>query len=143
MYLQDIKNKYLGTFIPLIQKQLYKYLERNRIDSNSFSEGDINTQNTENLDLYMKNTYRSDMTRRNVVWENLTKLVNELSKTSDSGNIIKIIDRINNNIHNTGDLILTKLDNGSELLKALDICHSSKVLPLFYIDKPLRKIKTK
>lgn len=118
-----LRRKYLEAFRPIVQDQLKKYLSRGRIDARSFKENDINTANYQKLDRMMRATYRSDMTRRNINWENLTKNLAGLQEVSDSKRIMYFIDRINNTIHNTQEPMLIKFDNGSELIQALGDAH--------------------
>ena len=118
-----LKKKYLDSFLPIVRAQLQKYLERGRVDSQSFKEKDLQTANYENLDQMMRMTYRSDMKRRNTNWENLTTNLSGLQHTSELKQVMFFIDRINNTIHNTQEAMLVKFPNGQELIQALGDAH--------------------
>ena len=71
----------------------------------------------------MQQTYRSDMKRRNDRWDEVTGYLAKLCKAVDINDLIHLIDRINNCVHNTGELMLSKFKNGNELLKAYNFIH--------------------
>jgi hypothetical protein len=118
-----IRNIYLKSFVPVIQSQLKKYLNRERIDRNAFTMADIATDNYETLDRMMKKTYRSDMKRRNDRWEYLTSALSGLQKTKESKQVMYFIDRINNAMHNAQESIMVKFPNGDDLITALSDSH--------------------
>jgi len=125
--LNDIKDIYLGAFKQVIINQLIKYYDRRRLDSDSYTLNDLKTSTSyATLDTYMNATYRSDMKRRNTVWNNLTSYLAELEKAGSIDLIIFYIDRINNVCHNTGTSILDKFDNYRSLISAFDECHNAK-----------------
>ena len=128
-FLKSRVKKYLDTFRPLIFNQLKKYQNRGRIDPTFFLPKFSNTLHFSTMLEAMKKTYRSDMTRRNIVWENLVKYLNELEEMNITsqmiGTILFLFDRIHNCVHNTNTSIFDKFVNGRELLSALDFCFSS------------------
>ena len=123
-YLNLLQQKYLKTLHPLIIDQLKKYLARGRTD-NIYTSEDLIDASAIKLHKFMCSTYRSDMHRRNVVWERFTENYAKLVGADDSKTILYCLDRLNNDIHNTDDLILTKLDNGLELERALNTAHNA------------------
>jgi hypothetical protein len=122
--LSELKDYYLIAFKPLIINQLYKYWTRERLDIGSYNEGDLTEDKSfAILKTYMESTYRSDMKRRNVVWNKLVEHLSKLEVTNNSNDIVYLIDRINNVVHNTGTSILDKFENYSVVLKAFKDCH--------------------
>jgi len=123
--LNRIKSHYLAEFIPLFQKQLKKYSERNRVDK-TFNSGKINSNDLQELLALMKATYRSDMSRRNERWEKIIEHLIALNTTQDIPSMISTIDRINNLTHNTETQVLDKLANSHSILKAFNEAHKAK-----------------
>jgi hypothetical protein len=119
-----IKKKYLDVFLPVVQSQLKKYLSRGRLDPSAFQMDDIKTRDYLKLDEFMKKTYRSDMKRRNINWEELTSNLAKLQRTNNLRDMMFHLDRINNTIHNTAESMLTKFSNSSELIQALKDSHN-------------------
>jgi hypothetical protein len=120
--LSRIKENYLATFGPLLRDQILKYIGRKRTDT-GLMEAPSPTD-YKGLQDVMQKTYRSDMKRRNDVWNNLAEWVVALSHAESKKAIIFALDRVNNCIHNTGENILTKV--GSGLLEALNFCAECK-----------------
>ena len=140
-WLRDIKQKYLSVIGGLVQQQLVKYHSRRRIDPGAYTPDILPTAGAPDLDTYMKATYRSDMRRRNKVWESLTTNLSHLYRATDIKQTIFYIDRLNNDIHNTGELVITKLHNGEALLDALETAHSAEPRQLRALaDRDLRKL---
>jgi len=129
-FLLHLKQKYLTVFTNMVVEQIKKYIIRGRIEPEYKKEMD-NVSDLTLLDYIMKKTFRSDMIRRNIEWEKLTENLILLRDAKNIDKIIFYIDRINNCIHNTHEQILTKLENGYELLKAFDIVHKSKRPEMF------------
>lgn len=135
-FLKYIINIYLDQFGNLIIAQLEKYLQRKRHDTDSSGKPVFDIEKIkkmsgyekyENLDKAMKSTYRSDMTRRNDRWNMLTDYLRQLAQTHVSiPDAIFIIDRINNTVHNTHELMLTKFKNGYALKQAFDEVHAMR-----------------
>lgn len=129
-YLRDLAEKYVDVFGNLIQKQIEKYINRGRTDPGASLAGVTKlsmARRAPKLADLMKKTYRSDMSRRNDRWNDLADYVVKLSKTSDVKQIIYLIDRINNTVHNTKTQILDKLPNAYELLNAFNLTHEAGV----------------
>ena len=142
-FIDYIKPKYLIVFLELIENQLRKYAARKRHDpSFSLDEMDKFRGNAAKYDELMKQTYRSDMKRRNDVWNLITEYTKELAQSSDKKSIFFYIDRLNNCIHNTQENILVKLPNGHKLLEAFDNIHGFQSIQKFtqYIPKDFREL---
>ena len=128
-YLQELQHLYLDVFSKLLIEQLAKYQRRGRLDTiNGRLAYDVKElENAPNqfdaIKQMMAKTYRSDMTRRNVVWNNIAEYVEALSRQTKPDKITYYIDRINNSIHNTENLVLEKFPNGHELIQAFNVAH--------------------
>lgn len=130
-----LKERYLIIFDNLLYTQIAKYINRKRHDS-EVSTKELNraketSDNKLKFELYnslMNKTYRSDMKRRNDVWNLITKYCLELSNSSSVKSIFFYIDRLNNCVHNTKEIILVKFPNGHALLGAFDKIHNIKSL---------------
>lgn len=123
--LNEIKNKYLAVFKDVLTEQLKKYSNQNRTDID-FDQNLINpNMDFRTIHSLMSKTYRSDMSRRNINWESLAEYCMNLNGTDVFDKICFYIDRINNSVHNSGELFFDKLDNANELLKAFDTVHLS------------------
>lgn len=121
-----IRSVWLNAFKPIIINQLKKYYQRGRLDLGSYSDSDLTLETPYSLlNTYMNSTYRSDMIRRNDVWNQLTEYLSQLKATQKTGTIIELIDRVNNVTHNAGTTILSKFSNCQMLIQALDNCHKS------------------
>jgi hypothetical protein len=73
----------------------------------------------------MRQTYRSDMKRRNDVWNNITEHLKGLAARSPR-DIIFRIDRLNNAIHNTNELLFSKFKNAGELMDAFEAINDAR-----------------
>jgi hypothetical protein len=128
-YLREIRETYLNVFTELLTRQIEKYVGRGRFDK-SFDVRQLRAapleQKFELIKDMMKRTYRSDMVRRNDVWIDIALHLQNLSKHEDAKNICYYIDRINNSVHNTAELVLDKLPNARGLLQAFDTAHNSR-----------------
>jgi hypothetical protein len=123
--LNEIKNKYLVVFKDVLIQQLKKYSKQNRTDID-FDQKSINpNMDFRTIHSLMSKTYRSDMSRRNINWEMLAEYCMNLSGTGVFDKICFYIDRINNSVHNSGELFFDKLENANDLLKAFDTVHLS------------------
>jgi len=140
--LRETKKLYLNNFRNIILSQLEKYQTRGRVDKswdgviikdNSYTYGD--------MDKLMKATYRSDMVRRNDSWNQLTEYLSKLENSIRLQDIIFNVDRINNCIHNTQENILSKFDNGYELINAFEFAHKASTEELkTKVSKDLRNL---
>jgi len=129
--LEYLKSKYLKVFSRLCIEQLEKYIDRGRINyENNKPIFDIKnikkTGDFKLIDFAMNHTYRSDMERRNTRWNQLTKNLYGLSKSNSIEEIMYFIDMINNCVHNTYEIILSKLSNARELLRAFEMASEAK-----------------
>lgn len=134
-YLKELRDIYLQAFTELLTKQIEKYVSRGRIDMVQGKPAfDIATvraapfqQRPMMLRKMMAQTYRSDMTRRNDVWDMIAEYLQGLSHAENAKQITWYIDRINNSVHNTGTAVLDKFKGGMDLLRAFDTVHRAKV----------------
>jgi hypothetical protein len=124
-YIKEIQNIYLTQFKGLIINQIKKYIGRRRIDTDFPVDIKLDNESLEMLDKLMKKSFRSDMQRRNNVWNQLTEFLAKLDKAKDIKDILFFIDRVNNCVHNTKEITLIKFINGYELLDAFDFAHKS------------------
>lgn len=124
--ISEIKDKYISSFENLILNQLNKYLSRGRVDEDFPSKLQNGISLSEMMNL-MKKTFRSDMIRRNERWEMITEYTLKLTNANEKNEIIKIIDRLNNLLHNAETQVIEKLPNGNALINALDFSHKSTV----------------
>ena len=119
-YMGRYKKLYINMFKKLISDQLKKYVSRGRVDSD-FDKNKVES-NLDGKTLWhqMEKTFRSDMKRRNNVWNDAAKYLYELENAKSYENIIKAINGLNSQVHNTQTLMLGKLDNGHDLMRAYD-----------------------
>jgi hypothetical protein len=122
-YLREIKDNYLRTFGNMLAEQIKKYYSRKRVDPN-FNISQLNAGDFAGLKALMAQTWRSDMRRRNEVWNSLADYVYKLSMTNNARDICSILDRINNAVHNTEEIMLSKL--GHSFQQAYDNVHRSR-----------------
>jgi hypothetical protein len=142
-YMKRYKEKYLLLFKDLLYKQVLKYINRNRIDPDVTMERlERGKDNSKELYEMMKKTYRSDMVRRNDVWNLIGEYLVELDNATDLNKIGFFIDRLNNCIHNTKELILSKFANGYQLIRTFDEIHRAPSLNSYkqYVDRDLREL---
>jgi hypothetical protein len=142
-YMKRYKEKYLRLFKDLLYKQVLKYINRKRIDSEITMER-LEKGKDSSKELYdmMKGTYRSDMVRRNDVWNLIGEYLVELDNATEINKIGFFIDRLNNCIHNTKELILSKFTNGYQLIQVFDNIHRAPSLNSYkqFVDKDLREL---
>jgi hypothetical protein len=120
---ESLRDEYLEGYGDVVRTQLRKYYGRDRVDDD-FNAKDINSDRFNVLDGLMKKTYRSDMRRRNKRWIMLTEYLDKLSQRNLSYmDMLLTMDRINNVVHNTGEVMLTKFENSKELLQAFNKAH--------------------
>ena len=134
-FLKELKEKYVNIFRKVLQTQLNKYHRRQRIDP-EFNPEHIETNDLASINQAMNQTYRSDMVRRNDNWNLLAEYVYELSKSNTPKRITFYIDRIHNTIHNTGEIMLSKLGNARELMNAFNVAHTANINALRYYSYP-------
>lgn len=140
-YLNDICQLYLQSFKQLLIDQIEKYYKRNRVDAD-FSYYSLKTANFEKIKELINKTFRSDMVRRNDVWNLIAANLLNLSKAGSIKIKCFYMDRLNNCVHNTGDLVLDKFPNGYKLMNAFDIVHNSKTPKEFarFVSPEIRKL---
>jgi hypothetical protein len=139
--LTSIKNKYLIIFKELLVEQINKYISRKRIDVDFPVSHVSGKESVETLAMLMSKTYRSDMKRRNTVWDIAAETTVKLEKISNPKMLYLPINALNMVVHNTHTQILEKLIGGYELLQALNTC--ADVDPKYYagrVSKDLRDI---
>jgi hypothetical protein len=137
-----IKNRYIRIFSNLLKEQLVKYIKRKRVD-NHVTQDKIDKASTFELWEMMKGTYRSDMKRRNDVWNLLAEYVYKLSNAQSLKDKFFFIDRINNCVHNTSEFMFSKFTNAPELLRAFDEIHNAQSLNAYKhkVTKDIREIE--
>ena len=149
-YLKEIQDLYVVVFTDLLTKQIEKYAERGRIDmvqgQPAFDVKQIQAapfqQRPALIQHMMAKTFRSDMQRRNDVWNQIADHLYNLANTGVINKICFYIDRINNSVHNTKTLILDKLPNGPQLLQAFDIVHRARTPKQYaqYVSPEVRRL---
>lgn len=140
-YLTSIKEKYVATFKELLVEQINKYISKQRVDSDFPVKKVSSKDSAETLAFLMSKTFRTDMKRRNDVWNIAAKATADLEKINNPKSMYLPINALNMAIHNTNTLILGKLATGINLERALDAC--AKVDPKYYVgnvSKDLRDI---
>jgi hypothetical protein len=143
-YLNTYKQKYLETLAPLVSDQIKKYIGRGRVDEPVTQEAlDSSANDPVALDELMRQTYRSDMKRRNDVWNNITEHLKGLAAAGTPRDIIFRIDRLNNAIHNTNELLFSKFKNAGELMDAFEAINDARDERAYgrMVDKDLRDIE--
>lgn len=133
-YLKEIQDLYISVFTELLTKQIEKYVSSGRIDMQqgkpAFDVRQIRAASPQQRPALIKSmmaqTFRSDMQRRNEVWNQIADHLYNLANTGLINKICFYIDRINNSVHNTKTLVLDKLPNGMELLQAFDNAHKAR-----------------
>lgn len=149
-FLNSLKSKYLNTFGTVLKEQILKYLryqasgqkrirddaELLTIDVSEFSGNPI--IDFDKLEKFIKETTRSARHnfKSNEDWNQFSEWVNKLSKKTisagglnieGSDNVLFIIDRINNCVHNTGESIFDKVrENGHALIQAFEQAHIAR-----------------
>jgi len=163
-FLNDLQSKYLNTFGLVLKGQILKYLRyqssgQKRIKDNSeLLQIDIEEfkrtipVNFDRLETYIKNTTRSQRHnfKENEDWNAFAEWLNKLSKKTISAgsiniegqdNVLFIMDRINNCVHNTGESIFDKVkENGHALIMAFDQAHQIRD-PIILKNKSVPEIK--
>ena len=143
-YLNIYKQRYLETLAPLVSDQIKKYIGRGRVDE-PVTEESLNAAANDPvaLDELMRQTYRSDMRRRNDVWNNITEHLKGLEAARTPRDIIFRIDRLNNAIHNTNELLFSKFKNAGELMDAFEAINDARDERAYArnVDRDLRQIE--
>lgn len=126
----DLREYYLEQYMDVVKDQLEKYYNRGRI-SKKFDPKLINSDRFNVLHKLMDETFRSDMKRKNDRWLQLTSHLKDLQDDifENPVDMLLKMDRINNLVHNTGEVMLTKFQNARELLKALEKSSSRDTEP--------------
>lgn len=128
-YLSKLKEKYLNLFKTLLFKQIDKYFRRNRIDPD-FDKSRLSPEaSAKDLKDLMAKTFRSDMKRRNDVWNAVAGYVYGLEHATSPNDIFVNINGLNNSVHNTQGKILfdwTKVPNANELMQAFSVADGIK-----------------
>jgi len=143
-YLNIYKQKYLETLGPLVADQIKKYIGRGRVDEGVTDDVlEAAANDPAALDELMRQTYRSDMKRRNDVWNNITEHLKGLAAAGTPRDIIFRIDRLNNAIHNTNELLFSKFKNAGELMDAFEAINDARDERAYgrMVDKDLRNIE--
>ena len=122
-YLQQLKEKYVRLFSKLLYFQILKYVQRGRVD-HEFDKTKLSPDMlTRDLKDLMNHTFRSDMTRRNTVWNAVADYTHALDYATTPSSIMVNLNGLNNAVHNTGGKIIDdpgKVPNYRELRNAFD-----------------------
>jgi hypothetical protein len=141
-YIKKLKEKYLDLFKQLMSEQIVKYIRRNRIDPDFDTSKTKPIERAEVLWHQMEKTFRSDLKRRNDVWNLVGEYLTGLERASSVKDMFIYIDRLNSCIHNTQTLILGKFSGGGELMKAYDTAHNhSPQQWKQFVSKDIRQIE--
>jgi hypothetical protein len=129
-----VKN-YLQSLRFILSEQIKKYVKVGRIDADFNTNTGYNDLSFAELEKMVKRTFRSDMKRRNESWNKFAEYLTTLDEIQNNSNklteIFFIVDRLNNIIHNSGKILVSKLENGNELLKILAFVHTAKPHDLY------------
>lgn len=139
-YLKPLKAKYVSLFKKLMYDQLVKYVKRGRIDPD-FPTNKLNPNlSGAELTSLMQKTFRSDMQRRNDVWNMAGEFLSKLEAAHNPKDIYLMIDRLNASVHNTQTSILGKVSY--DLVHTYDKIHNVKSIKelLPFVDKDLKQL---
>lgn len=140
--LPRLKRKYVLIFKQLLAEQLRKYVSRGRVDPD-FDASLIDEKGPASVlrDLMAK-TFRSDMKRRNDVWDLIADYTSRLEVTDDVSQEFILINMLNNAVHNTQTLAIEKFPNGHELTRAYDTVARAKSIKAYerFVQKDLREL---
>jgi len=142
-YLKSFKSQYINLFKQLMAEQLVKYVSRGRVDPD-FDKSKVKpTESALVLWKLMEKTLRSDMKRRNDVWNLVGEYLTNLESATSQKDILLYVDRLNSCVHNTSTLILGKLSGGSDLMRSYNTAKNTD--PKYwsqYVSKDLRQVAT-
>jgi len=138
-YLYAIKEKYLSTFKALLAEQINKYIGRKRMDPDFPTKQVSETDSAETLEFLMAKTFRSDMKRRNDVWNIAARATAQLEKITNPKLLYAPINALNMAVHNTNTLILGKLGGGYGLMQAYDACANAD--PKYYVGRVSKDLR--
>lgn len=143
-YTTALKSKYLSVFKHLLAAQLTKYFNLHRTDQDFNSKSISPNANASVLLDLMKKTFRTDMTRRNTVWELIAEYTMKLEQSKGLKEVFTYINMLNNCIHNTGGKVLGKVSNGNDLLQSFDMVTNAKSIEQYekFVDKDIRRLKS-
>jgi predicted GNAT family acetyltransferase len=143
-YVNKYKKLYLDVFSDLVKNQINKYIRKGRVDPFVTKEALQSAKSASQLDELMRGTYRSDMRRRNTVWNYVTEYLKELESAKTLEQRLFYMDRLNNAIHNTNELLFSKFSNASSLLQAFDTIANARDIRAYVrnVDRDLRLATT-
>jgi len=139
-YIKKYKDLYLNVFSDLVKNQINKYIRRGRVDPFVTKEALKNAKSASQLDELMRGTYRSDMRRRNDVWNLVTEFLKGLESAQTRDQRLFYMDRLNNAIHNTDELLFSKFSNASDLMAAFNLIANARDVRAYSrnVDRDLR-----
>jgi hypothetical protein len=143
-YLDIYKRRYVDAFTKMVEEQIAKYIGRRRTDPGITMETlEAAKGDPAALDGLMQKTFRSDMKRRNDVWNFVTEYLRGLHEAKSTKDIIFFIDRLNNAVHNTNELLFSKFRNAGDLLETFDTIHRARDERAYgrNVDKTLRELE--
>lgn len=145
-YLQGFRQKYIKIFRLFLAKQIDKYVSRGRVDPDfpKVTLQDLMKMPTPELRTLMAKTFRSDMKRRNDVWNLVAEFTENLERASNAKDIFTWVNQLNNAVHNTQTKVMDKLPNFySELTKAFQVVDKATNIHLqlkSLVDKDIRDL---
>lgn len=143
-YLNQLKTKYVKLFTKILSQQVQKYVQRGRVDPDFPKDIQWDSASPEALWGLMKKTFRSDMTRRNDVWNMVGEFTTNLSKAQAAKDLFVWINQLNNAVHNTNGRVLDKLPNYyASLRQAFDAVDKAGNIENLrgLVDKDIRDLK--
>lgn len=147
-YLNKLQEKYVRLFKAILAKQIAKYIQRGRVDPDFPKDAlpQLQGMSVSQLQALMAKTFRSDMQRRNDVWDLAAGFVSKLENAGGTKDKFLYINQLNNVVHNTGSQIMDKFPNFySELKPAFDRVHRATNPRLEFkpfVDKDIRNLLT-
>lgn len=139
-----LKKKYIAVFKQLLADQLTKYAARKRTDQDFDAKAISPNASAAVLWDLMKKTFRSDMQRRNDVWNLIAEYTTKLEQSKRLKDTFTYINMLNNCVHNTNTSVLGKIDHSHRLVQAYDLVAKAKSVAEYekYVDKDLRRLRS-
>lgn len=139
-FLPQLKAKYVRIFHRILANQIRKYVSRNRVDPDFPKNMNFDNASASELQTLMAKTFRSDMQRRNDVWNLIADYLVKLTYSSSVKDMFLYINQLNNAVHNTNGKVMDKLPNWASLRQAFDTVAQAKSVKAFagMVDKDIR-----
>lgn len=140
-FLGQLKAKYVRLFTRILAEQIKKYVSRGRVDADFPKGMNLDQASASELQTLMAKTFRSDMKRRNDLWNLVADYLVKLQYASSMKDTFLYINQLNNAVHHTQGRVLDKLPNYWENLRAaFDTVAQAKSVKAFapMVDKDIR-----